>query len=130
MIEAVKRCNQAKDIARTGALIDDVKAGERRAERLYTRAEEILEAALMDKDRRTALQAIRAAIDVMGEARGYMELRGELSGEIGKDSMQGLQIQIVTPWSPADAMPQVRFVKDDGEIDGAGLFEEIAVRPE
>jgi hypothetical protein len=37
---------------------------------LYSQAEEILAGALQDKDRRTALQAIRTAIDVMGEARG------------------------------------------------------------
>ena len=64
-------------------------------------------------------------------ARSYMELRGELTGETGKDSMQSLQIQIVTAWSPRDAMPQIRFTKDDGEIiDIDGLFAEVAVRPE
>jgi len=35
------------------------------------------------KDLKTALVAIRAATGVMGEARQYMELRGELSGELG-----------------------------------------------
>ena len=55
--------------------MDDVRHGERRAERLYEQAEEILAGALEDKDHRTALQAIRAAIDVMREARSYMEFR-------------------------------------------------------
>jgi len=125
--EAVTRSSQARDVARTGALLDDVRAGERRAERLYAQAEEILAGALVDKDRRTALQAIRAAIDVMSEARSYMELRGELTGEIDKDSAPNVQIQIVTPWSPADAMPTIRYVREDGEFEAAGLFEELGV---
>ena len=126
-MEAVTRSSQAREIARSGALLDDVRAGEQRAERLYRHAEEILAGALVDKDRRTALQAIRAAIDVMGEARGYMALRGELTGELDRDAMPALQIQIVTPWSPKDAMPTVRYVKETGEFDGEGLFEELAV---
>ena len=35
------------------------------------------------KDLKTAIQSIRAAVDVMGAARAYLELRGTLSGEIG-----------------------------------------------
>ena len=35
---------------------------------------------------RTALMAIREARGVMGEARQYMELRGELSGELAPET--------------------------------------------
>jgi hypothetical protein len=34
------------------------------------------------KDRKTALDAIRAAVNIMAEARQYLELRGELTGEL------------------------------------------------
>ena len=38
--------------------------------------------ALENGDSRTALQSIRAAVDVMGEARGYLQLQGEITGEL------------------------------------------------
>lgn len=80
----LNRQTQARESKRTGTLLGDIRAGEGRAERLYGQAEEILASALKDKDRRTALQAIRAAVDVMGQARGYLELRGELTGELDR----------------------------------------------
>jgi hypothetical protein len=45
----------------------------------------ILAGELKNQDRRTALQAIRTVIDVMGGARGYLERRGELTGELDQD---------------------------------------------
>jgi hypothetical protein len=75
----------AVEVARSERLLDSVRSGEGRAERMYAAAEDIMTKALGARDLRTALQAIRAAVDVMGEARQYMELRGELSGELGKN---------------------------------------------
>src|SRR5438105_965029 len=63
-------------------LLDDVRHGEGRADRLYNAAEAILGRALEAKDLRTALQAIRAAAAVMSEGRQYLELRGDLTGEM------------------------------------------------
>ena len=77
------KAHDAQEIARADTLLDDVRSAEGRAERLYGAAEGILERALEAKDLKTALIAIRAATGVMGEARQYMELRGELSGELG-----------------------------------------------
>lgn len=65
--------------------------------------------ALDAKDLRTALQAIRAAADVMGEARAYMELHGELSGELGKEK---------SPVWP-DARIVVTSTPEDDESDPA-----------
>jgi hypothetical protein len=45
-------------------------------------AEDILEKAREAEDLKTAIGAIRAAADVMAERRQYMELRGELTGEL------------------------------------------------
>jgi hypothetical protein len=81
--ESLARHTGAAEFVRTGVLIDDVRTGEGRAERLYEQAEAILAGALLDKDRRTALQAIKVAVDVMSEARSYLELRGELTQEGG-----------------------------------------------
>ena len=49
---------------------------------LWRRSEDILEEAREAKDRKTALDAIRAAVNIMAEARQYLELRGELIGEL------------------------------------------------
>lgn len=85
---ALVRANGAKEVAKADALLDHVKNAEGRAERLYAAAEQILTRALEDGEQRTALQAIKAAVDVMSEARQYLELRGKITGEIaapGKD---------------------------------------------
>jgi hypothetical protein len=119
---------QTRESKRTGTLLGEIRAGEGRAERLYGQAEEILASALQDKDRRTALQAIRAAVDVMGQARGYLELRGELTGELDRDR-GGLQmsIQIVCPSAPsAEMMPRVSFTSDDA-IDAGDSVQEIGI---
>ena len=80
------KAHEAKDVARAGSLLEDVRSGEGRAERLYSAAEGILVRSLEAKDLRTALMAIREARGVMGEARQYMELRGELSGELAPET--------------------------------------------
>jgi hypothetical protein len=59
-----------------------VWTGEERAEWLYAFAESILKEAREAKDHKTALNAIRVGVDVMAEARQYLELRGELTGEL------------------------------------------------
>jgi hypothetical protein len=70
MPKTLLKANEAQEVIRAGNLLDDVRTGEGRAERLYAAAEEILERALEAKDLKTALAAIRASVDVMGEARG------------------------------------------------------------
>jgi hypothetical protein len=76
------KAHEAREVARADSLLDDVRAGEGRAEWLYAFAESILEEAREAKDHKTALNAIRVWVDVMAEARQYMELRGELTGEL------------------------------------------------
>jgi hypothetical protein len=67
-------------------MIDDVRDAEGRGERLYEAAEQIFRRALESQDLKTALQAIRACVEVMAEAGGYMELRGQLTGELDQRS--------------------------------------------
>ena len=78
---ALVRAHDSEEILRADSLLEDVRNAEGRAERLYKAAEAILARALDVKDLRTALQAIRAAADVMAEGRQYLELRGDLTGE-------------------------------------------------
>jgi hypothetical protein len=119
------RSTEVRERVRTRALLDDVRAGEDSAERLYQHAEEMLTAALRDKDSRTALQAIKTAVGVMTEARGYLQLRGEVTGELGRErTPQAFSIQILCPSAQLDAMPQVVFGADDF-IEG--VHEEIGL---
>jgi hypothetical protein len=108
---ALAQRNQTREVTRTRTLLQDVRAGEGRADRLYAHAEAILAAALKDQDRRSALQAIRAAVDVMAEARNLMQVRGELTGELQREAtLAGLQIQIVCPSAPDPAnLPRITF---------------------
>src|SRR5215469_13773986 len=62
---ALMRAHNSREILRADSLLDNVRDGEDRAERLYNAAEAILGRALAAKDLRTALQAIRAAASVM-----------------------------------------------------------------
>ncbi len=135
VLESMTKNALVRDMARTGVLIDDVRAGERRAELLYDRAEEILASAVRDGDQRTAIQAIRAAVTVMGEARSYMTLRGELTNELGRDrTPPQMSIQIICPQSDA-GLPQIRFAADSstsGALSPRGQeiesdFEEIGL---
>ena len=94
---ALVRAHNSEEILRADSLLDDVRHGEDRAERLYNAAEAILGRALAAKDLRTALQAIRAAADVMAEGRQYLELRGDLTGEFAAPKVQGppQRIQVI-----------------------------------
>ena len=83
------RAHDSQEILRADFLLDDIRHGEDRAERLYGAAEAILRRALAAKDLRTAIQAIRAAADVMAEGRQYLELRGDLTGEFAAPKVQG-----------------------------------------
>jgi len=76
------KAHEAREVARADSLLDDVRTAVGRAERLYGVAEDILEEAREAKDRKTALDAIRVAVNIMAEARQYLELRGELTGEL------------------------------------------------
>lgn len=73
-----------------------------RSERLYRVAEDILTRAREAKDLRTALQAIRCAVDVLGEARGYLELQGQITVELKADANgDAVSITINLPDSPS-----------------------------
>jgi hypothetical protein len=96
--EQLSKTHEAKELVRSGSLMADVAMAHDRSERLYCSAEEILERALESQDLKTALQAVRCAVDVMGEARNYLQLRGQLTGELKEDG--------VTPVTVIIGMPQ------------------------
>jgi hypothetical protein len=86
------KARDEQGVLRSERLLDSIHNQEDRAESLYVAAETILKRALAVKDLRTAIQSIRAAVDVMGEARAYLELRGTLSGELGARAAQQVSI--------------------------------------
>jgi hypothetical protein len=79
---SLTKAHEVRQIARADALIDEVRSGGDRADRLYGHAETILERALESKDLKTALNAIGAGVNVLREARSYLELKGEITGEL------------------------------------------------
>src|SRR5215469_6421424 len=106
---ALMRAHDAQEVRRADSLLEDVRNAEGRAERLYNAAEAILARALDVKDLRTALQAIRAAADVMAEGRQYLELRGDLTGEFAAPKVQGppQKIQVLAlPKLPSGQSPE------------------------
>lgn len=124
----MSRHAQAQEITRSGTLLDDVRRGEERFETLYREARKILATALEGGDQRTAIQAIRAAVTVAGEARGYLELRGELQGDLGRDrAMPSFTVQVIAPQSPSDRLPRVVFTRDDTGIETDAEFETIGL---
>ena len=109
----------AVEVARADTLLDEVRSAGDRADRLYGHAEMILERALESKDLKTAVSAISVSVNVMREARGYLELRGEISGELNPAPAGGLsfgpngRLSILTfPKTPeADAIERERLAK-------------------
>jgi len=82
LVEAHQAVSRAEQFARAVSLLADVRTAEGRAERLLEVAEDILEKAREAEDLKTAIGAIRAAAHAMAERRQFMELRGELTGEL------------------------------------------------
>src|SRR5262249_19783295 len=58
LTRSLVKAHEAREVARADSLLDDVRNGESRAERLYVAAEGILERALEAEDLKTALTAI------------------------------------------------------------------------
>jgi hypothetical protein len=76
------KSREAREVAQADTLMGHVRTAGDRSERLYAAAETILDRTLQAGDFKTALQGIRAAADVLKEARAYLELRGEITGEL------------------------------------------------
>jgi hypothetical protein len=91
------KAQAAKEVAQADTLLGEVRTAKGRSERLYAAAEDILERALKAADLRTALRAIAGAVDVMREARAHLELKGEITGELGQGGQGAERIMIVVP---------------------------------
>jgi hypothetical protein len=127
--DSIAKSAEARSMVRANTLLHDVRAGEQRAETLYSQAQEILAAAMSNDDPRTALQAIRTASAVMSKARGYLELRGELTNELGRDrAMPTMSIQIISGTDPGD-MPRISYAQRDAiDTTDQDCIEEIGLR--
>jgi hypothetical protein len=109
MARDLVKAHEAREVARADSLLADVWKAEGRAERLLEVAEDILEEAREAKDRKTAIGAIRAAADVMAERRQFMELRGELTGELSK-AAESANVPLVIRVLNVPRMPGVQTV--------------------
>ena len=82
ILPAVIEQAEALESHRLTTVLQDVVTARDRGERLYAAAEQILRRALEQQDDKIALAAIKAAVDILAEARAYLELRGEITGEL------------------------------------------------
>ncbi|MFL6448521.1 MAG: hypothetical protein ACJ746_12645 [Bryobacteraceae bacterium] len=92
---AIAATVEAQDLARSGTLLEDIHAGRARAEKLYQAAVNILENALRENAPQNALAAIKSAAVALREARSFMALNAEVTGEIKQNPTN--QIMIVMP---------------------------------
>jgi hypothetical protein len=96
-----------------------VRSGEGRAERLYWHAEQILIKAVQADDLKVAINTIRVSVEVMQEARHYLELRGELSNELGERNAPRTTTNIAVLSMPRIEGAPIRA--SDPPIDVPGL---------
>ena len=68
------------------------------------------------EDLKTALNAIRAAVDVMAEERQYMELRGELTGELPKMADAAANVPLIRVLS-VPRMPGVQTIHPPAALE-------------
>jgi hypothetical protein len=111
----IARAHEAQAVTRADSLLEEVLTGIDRAERLYGTTEVILQRALKAGDLKTALLSIKTGADVIREARGYLELRREITGELrqhpGQDPPEGKK-QVVNV---------VLFPKEEGVVAGRAV---------
>jgi hypothetical protein len=111
------KAREDREVARADSLLADVRNAVGRAERLYGVAEDILGKALEAEDLKTALNAIRAAADVMAEARQYMELRGELTGELRNVADAAANVPMIVRVLSVPRMPGVRTIHPPAALE-------------
>lgn len=78
------KAQEAAEVAHADTLLGQVKASRERLDTLQRAAEGILGRAVRENDLRVALDAIRTATTVAREMRGYLDLLGELEGELDR----------------------------------------------
>ena len=97
LITDLVKSHNAAGVARADSLLDDVREGEDRADRLYRVADAIMERALKAGDLRTALQANRTASSAVGQWRAYQELRAGLTRELEEAQRPKIFTVLVLP---------------------------------
>jgi hypothetical protein len=98
-------------------LLEDIQVGRGRAESLYEVAEAILNRALQKDEQQTALAAIKSAVNVLKEARGFMELSGQITGELQQSPRTQITIVMPAPASspdPLDSCPAIDITPTRG----------------
>jgi len=81
---ALTKAQAAAEVAHADTLLDQVKAARNRLETLQRVAEGVVNRAMATDDLKIALDAIRTAATVSRESRGYLDLLGELQGELDR----------------------------------------------
>jgi hypothetical protein len=111
--------HKVAELSRATTLLEDVRSGEGQTERLYLAVDRILAKALEAEDLKTALNAVRVAVEVIREGRSFLELRGELSDQLGERNAPRMTTTINVLSMPR--VPGAPIRASDPPIDVPGL---------
>jgi hypothetical protein len=103
--------------------MDEIQVARDRADFLYETAEEILREGLKSQDYRTVLNAVKAGVSVMSEARQYLELKGQITGELSEQSNMSVERAVII-------MPRASDLETMGRGKGPLAFPMLDVRGE
>ena len=92
---ALTKSKKAAEVAQADGLLASLQSLSARADRLLTRAEDVLEQAAKDGKQGRVLSAIRSAAPMIREARACQELLAKLRGEL--QSQPTVNIQVIAP---------------------------------
>jgi hypothetical protein len=84
LLPGLVKAREFEDIVRADSVLDDIRTWQDRGECLFEELKDVMDRAQEAGDWKTVLLAIRSYTILMNVNRRYLELRGELSGELRK----------------------------------------------
>ncbi len=111
-------------LVRSSTLLEDVRANESRAVLWCSYIENILRRAIEGENDNMAIKAMKTGVTIMAELRGYMELRGELTNELGRNkTAEAVAVQIIIPGP--DRPPMVMYGAPQRQLDAPGVVIDV-----
>jgi hypothetical protein len=108
---AIVEARAAELVTNAGSLLDQVREQIERCHRLTLNAEMILASA--GKDAKLALKAAEVTCKPMRELRGYLELMGELTGEISRRGATAVAIAGAQASASVSEVEQIKSLTDE-----------------
>lgn len=107
---AIAEARAEELVTNAGGLLEQVRAQIARCQRLVTSTESVLGGAT---DTRLALRAVEASCRPLRELRGYLELLGELTGEISRRGATAIAVAGAQASAEVSETEQLQSLTDD-----------------